>query len=324
MHPHLPEVASNASLGPPVPHTVRPARTVPGAGRIEPSVGPLRALVTLFRPRQWVKNALVLAAPLAAGVLTDVSVLRSVGLALLALCLASGATYAVNDVLDREADRRHPAKRHRPVASGAVGPTTAVAAAVAALFTALLLAALGGGAALAGVVAGYVALTTTYSLHLKHVPIADVAAIAGGFVLRAVAGAVAAGVVMSDWFVVVVSACALFLAVGKRFSELQNHGTKARRGALSQYTAPFLRHLLFLAATVAIVSYGAWAFDVAPWSGSPWLTASIAPFAIALLTYALLVEQGEAEAPEDVLLHDRVTQVLGATWAVLFVVGVYV
>jgi decaprenyl-phosphate phosphoribosyltransferase len=281
-------------------------------------------LIRMLRPRQWTKNALVLAAPAAAGVLHQADVLAAAALAVLAFALASSSTYVVNDLADIEADRAHPVKRHRPIAAGVVPVPVARVAAVVLAVAALAVGQIVAGIALTGIIAAYLVLTLAYSLRLKHVPIADVAAISSGFVLRAVAGAVAVGVAMSDWFVIVVSAGALFLATGKRFSELHNLAEKTAhtRAALGQYTPNFLRHLLFSAATVAILSYSLWAFDQ-PTTGGPWLALSIAPFALALFNYALLVEQGRAESPEDIVLGDRVTQFLGAAWAALFATGVY-
>ena len=301
---------------------VLPAGAAPVVIAPKPRLG--IGLIRMLRPRQWTKNALVLAAPAAAGVLHQVDVLTAASLAVIAFALASSSTYVVNDLADVEADRAHPVKRHRPIAAGAVPVPVARVAAVGLAAAALAVAQVTAGLALTGIVAAYLVLTLAYSLHLKHVPIADVATISSGFVLRAVAGAVAVGVAMSDWFVIVVSAGALFLATGKRFSELHNlaERTARTRAALTQYTPSFLRHLLFSAATVAILSYSLWAFDQPRTSGA-WLALSIAPFALALFNYALLVEQGRAESPEESVLGDRVTQFLGAAWAALFAMGVY-
>src|SRR4051812_26965739 len=179
----------------------------------------LRALVKLARPRQWTKNALVFAAPAAAGTLTTAWVFRDAMLAFVAFCLASSATYMVNDARDVEADRRHPVKRARPVASGAISARAAYACAALAALGSLVFAA-AAAPLLVVVVVGYLALTTAYSARLKHEPVLDICSVALGFFLRAVAGGVATETPLSRWFVIVTAFCSLYLVTGKRYAEV--------------------------------------------------------------------------------------------------------
>jgi decaprenyl-phosphate phosphoribosyltransferase len=288
---------------------------------------PLRspALLRLVRPRQWVKNVLVFAAPFAAGDLLEGDVpLRTVA-GFAALCLAASGTYCVNDAADAEADRRHPDKRHRPVASGEVAVPVAFG------LGALLLAC---GMALAAavdvdlllVVACYVALTLAYSWRLKHLPVVDIAAIAGGFILRAVAGGAAAPVPISQWFLIVTGFGSLFIVAGKRSAEHLDLGDEAGnvRTTLAQYPAAYLRFVRSMAASACVLAYCLWAFERADElrAGEVWYELSIIPFVLGILHYALRLEQGAGAAPEEVVLRDRMLQVLGLVWLVVFALGV--
>jgi decaprenyl-phosphate phosphoribosyltransferase len=279
-------------------------------------------LVRACRPRQWVKNALVAIAPAAAGALTQPAAVAAVLEALIAFCLVSSATYLVNDVRDREEDRRHPRKRFRPVASGALSPGAALrlAAIVGGLGIAL---AASVRPALAGIALGYMALTTSYSLLWRYVVVADIAAIAAGFVLRAVAGGVAAAVPLSRAFLIVTSACAVFVIAGKRYAELTGaRNARAARATLRRYSRTALRRLLAGAAAVAAIAYVRWAFNHS--QPGVWLELSAVPFALWLGRYLAMLAGGFGEAPEELVLRDPALLGLGALWAVLFVAGIYV
>lgn len=283
------------------------------------------ALLVACRPKQWVKNLLVLAAPGAAGVLGSADDALATAAAFVAFCLAASATYLVNDASDVEADRRHATKRHRPIAAGELPvPVALVVAAV------LAVAALGVGLAVRGplalVLVAYVALTTAYSRALKHLVVVDVVALASGFVLRAVAGAVAADVPISNWFFIVTSFGSLFMAVGKRNAEVVDLGQDAgsHRKVLDGYTPGFLAHLRAVSSGVVLVAYCLWAFERAELTDMtvPWYQMSIVPFATAILRYAQLLEAGEGGAPEELVLRDRMLLVAGALWFALFGIGV--
>jgi decaprenyl-phosphate phosphoribosyltransferase len=245
--------------------------------------------------------------------------------AFVAFCLAASATYLLNDASDVEADRRHATKRHRPIAAGELPVPVALGA--AAVFAA---AGVGVGLAvrwpLAVVVLSYMALTTAYSKVLKHVVVVDIVALASGFVLRAVAGAVAADVPISNWFFIVTSFGSLFMAVGKRNAEVVSLGDDAgsHRKVLDGYTPGFLAHLRSVSSGVVLVAYCLWAFERADLTDMavPWYQMSIVPFTTAVLRYAQLLDAGEGGAPEELVLRDRMLLVAGAAWAVLFGIGV--
>jgi decaprenyl-phosphate phosphoribosyltransferase len=285
---------------------------------------PLAVLVAC-RPKQWTKNLLVLAAPGAAGVLGEGDVVLATLGALVAFCLAASATYLLNDAADVEADRAHATKRHRPIAAGELAvPTARVLAVVLAVAAGAV--ALSVRWQLLAVLAGYVTLTTAYSLVLKHIVLLDVIALASGFVLRAVAGGVAADVEISNWFFIVTSFGSLFMAVGKRHAEVVTMGDDAgsHRKVLDGYTPSFLAHLRAVSSGVVLVAYCLWAFERADVTGIavPWYQMSIVPFTTAILRYAQLLDTGEGGAPEELVLGDRMLLVAGAVWAVVFGCGV--
>jgi decaprenyl-phosphate phosphoribosyltransferase len=293
-----------------------------------PSSSLLAGLVRTARVKQWSKNVLVFAAPGAAGVLTDATpLLRSLA-AFVTFCAVSAGTYFINDAVDAEADRGHPTKRTRPVAAGIVGRRLA--------FTvggSLMAIGIGGGAVLAWrlglVLAVYVAVQFGYSFYLKNQPIFDLVTVAGGFVLRAIAGAVAVPVPVSEWFLIVATFGSLLMVTGKRVAEHSELGADrgTHRATLDEYTTTFLRIVLAISAGGAIVGYCLWAFSLqtalAHHRDPIWYQMSIVPMMIAILRYTFLVEGGRGAKPEDLVFADRPLHVLGVLWVALFALGVY-
>lgn len=284
------------------------------------------ALVRAARPKQWVKNVLVFAAPGAAGVLDNGDYLWRAVVMFVAFCMVSSGTYYWNDLLDVHHDRNHPVKRHRPIASGALN------LGVARVIGTLLLV---GGIALAFVpsnkagaaAAVYVVITISYSTVLKYIAVVDLVAVASGFIVRAVGGAVAVGVPLSTWFLLTTSFAALFIVTGKRYAELRELGDGTSvRATLEEYSLGFLRIVLSVSCGAALVSYCLWAFDTKEIAGTTWpfYELSIVPMATALLRYTLILEQGHGAAPEEIFTVDRTLQVLGVVWAVVFAMGVYI
>jgi decaprenyl-phosphate phosphoribosyltransferase len=293
--------------------------------RARPRARPLAlgVLARACRPRQWVKNVLVVAAPAAAGILFHPEVAGQVAVAFVCFCAWSSATYLLNDVHDRHEDRLDPARRDRPVAAGELSIGAALAAAAALALGGLALAA-AVRPALAAVGAGYLALTAAYTLWLRAIAVADLAAVAGGFVLRALAGGAATSVALSRWFMLVTSFGALFLVAGKRHAELTARGQDAARASLRAYTERYLRFVLGLAAAVTTTGYCLWAFQRAHTAKLSWYELSVVPFVLWLLRYALLIEGGEGRAPEELMVRDGFLLSMSAAWLAVFVVGVYV
>ncbi len=279
-----------------------------------------------MRPRQWVKNVLVATAPLAGARLFAPGVLLEVILAFVAFCLVSATVYLINDVRDVAEDRLHPRKRFRPIAAGELAPAAAV---VLSLITGVLGLALGFWVAipLGVTLVVYLGLQIFYSFFLKHLPVIDLAMVASGFLLRAIAGGVATSTPLSQWFLLVAAFGSFFMVAGKRYSELKSIGSEGgTRRSLSRYSESYLRFAWMLAAVMVLISYSLWAFDN-PGSGAlgiPWTAVSIAPFTLGLLQYALEVDSGQAGEPEDVVLHDHVLQGLGLIWLVTISVAVFV
>jgi decaprenyl-phosphate phosphoribosyltransferase len=301
---------------------VVPARPAPGGSL-------LGGLVRTARPQQWVKNLLVFAAPGAAGLLTDLPTLLRAALAFGVFCLAASGIYFLNDTMDRDADRRHPVNRHRPVAAGVVPPRLALSVAVTLLSAAVLLALVALGPPAAACVALYVGINVAYNLRLRHEPVLDLAAVASGFVLRAIVGGLATNVHLSEWFLVVTSFASLFIVAGKREGlvalDVAGPPAGSRGRARPVYPVGYLRYVRALSSGVAMAAYCLWAFDKAAGvkGHGLWLQLTIIPFVLAMLRYALLVEGEGVEVPEDVLLGDGTMVALGVAWAVLFALGIY-
>jgi len=304
-----------------------PSRTAESPTAVPPRTGNLlTALLRTARPRQWTKNVLLFAAPGAAGVLSHRTPLVNTVIAFALFCMASSGTYFLNDALDYEADRLHPTKRHRPIAAGLVSPRLAIATSVVLLAAALALSTALLSVKFTGIVAGYVVVTVSYSLWLKNEPVVDLAAVASGFIIRAVAGGIAAGVLVSNWFVIVVSFGSMFMVAGKRHAEHLDMGDEgaSHRATLQSYSLSYLRYIRSTSSALAIAAYCLWAFEKeATISGIPWFEFSIMPIVLGIFRYALILETGAGSAPEEIVIGDRVLQLLGLAWAVLFGLGVY-
>jgi 4-hydroxybenzoate polyprenyltransferase len=286
-----------------------------------------RALLASLRPHQWTKNLVVLAAlAFSKHLFDDADAVVRAGVAFAAFCALSGAVYLVNDLVDLGRDRLHPVKRTRPLASGALGLPVARAAA-ASLFGLGLLAAwaLGPGFFLCAL--GYLALNLAYSFGLKNVVILDVLAIAVGFVVRAVAGAVAIQVVFSDWLLVCTILLALFLALAKRRHELVTlEDAAAHRSILAEYSPYLLDQMIAVVTASCLTAYAF--YTLAPETVEKYRTDRLAftiPFVIyGIFRYLYLVHRKEqGGSPGDALLTDRPLLAAVALWAVVVVLIVY-
>lgn len=287
-----------------------------------PTVGPPKNLVSgivkAVRPRQWVKNILVFAAPLAA--LVDIpphdyrTVFTKVAIAFVVFSMAASSIYLINDARDVEADRQHPTKRFRPIAAGVL-PVPAAYGLSVVLAAGSLAIASQVNSNLVVVIAIYIAIQLGYCFGLKHQPVIDICIVSSAYLIRAIAGGVAAGVYLSQWFLLIMAFGSLMMTAGKRYAELQiveKTGAKIRK-SLEGYTASYLRFVWTLAATAVVVCYGLWAFERDHRAGS-WFVASMIPFTIAVLRYAVDVDGGEAGEPEEIALGDRVLQFLFVAW----------
>ncbi|MGQ4717631.1 UbiA prenyltransferase family protein [Streptomyces anulatus] len=277
-----------------------------------------RDLLALLRPGQWVKNLAVVPLALLDTHPWGAAAFLRTGWAVLGFTLASALVYVVNDLADRERDRLHPVKRHRPIASGRVSTPAAVVL-TGALALALTGWAVAGPAWQWWPTALYLALSLAYSQGLKHVPLVDAFIVATGFVLRLVQGALLIGAQLSEWLALCVFSLCLMLALGKRRHEMTAAG-RAHRPALRGYTLAFLDHLVVLVAVLTAVSYVLYLRDDASLAAGAslvtLLSAPCAVFGLARYLQLLLVEEGGGN-PVHVLFRDRATLVNAALWAVL-------
>jgi 4-hydroxybenzoate polyprenyltransferase len=284
------------------------------------------AVVRSLRPRQWVKNLLVFAGVVFAQKLFTAAVWAALG-AFVIFCGLSGAIYLLNDVADREKDRRHPDKRHRPIASGALPPRVAVA--VAGVLIVLGLAAayrLSPSFALAA--AGYVALLTAYSAWLKHVVIVDVLVVAIGFVLRAAAGALVVEARISGWLLICTVLLALFLALGKRRHEVLalEAGGVTHRPILVEYSAPFLDQTIAVVTASTVTAYAL--YTMSPETVAKFHTALL-PLTLPFVLYGvfrylyLLYHRHLGGNPSELFLGDRALLVNTLAWMAAVVLIIY-
>lgn len=284
-------------------------------------------LLISLRPEQWIKNLFVFAGLLFGRRLLDVDAVMLASATFVIFCALSGAVYLFNDVADRDADRRHPLKSARPIASGRLSPRVALIAAGLCVAVALQSAILVRPAL--GVVAGvYLALLLLYSVALKHVVIVDVLAIAGGFVLRAIAGAVAVSVPISHWLLVCTTLLALFLGLSKRRHELTllAEGATGHRRILEEYSPHLLDQMISVVTASALVAYAVYATsaETAQRLGTDRLGLTI-PFVLyGIFRYLYLVHQKRVGgSPAALLLADWPLLACVALWVVSVVLLLY-
>ncbi|MBW4079732.1 MAG: decaprenyl-phosphate phosphoribosyltransferase [Acidobacteria bacterium] len=297
---------------------------------IAPVRGQGRALLSAMRPRQWIKNGLITVAPGAAGVLTHDNIINHVIVAFFAFCAVSSAVYLLNDLRDVDADRQHPTKRYRAIASGQLSHTRAITASVVLFIIGFalpfLLAGPGGLLLILGL---YVVFTLAYIVWLKEVAVLELVIVGSGFFLRSYGGAVACHIPVSAWFLIVVSFGAFFIVVGKRSSELSEVGAGTTRKVLAEYTPDFLHSALTMSATVAVTGYCLWAFDTSTTGLSSTqhhvvpIRLSIVPVVLAILSVMRTTESAQGQSPEDLILKNRTVQSYLLVWAVLLGIGIY-
>lgn len=275
----------------------------------------LQTWIHLLRVPQWSKNAVVFAALVFGDPKVDQALWRAIA-AFVAFCAVSSAGYILNDRLDVDRDRIHPSKRNRPIASGVVSlkAATAVAIGLAAIGFAISLIV---NPVLLLVMVGYAVISSAYSLQLKNIVLLDAFVIASGFLLRAVAGAAAVEVPVSAWLMLCTLLLALFLAFGKRRSELVRlqEDAVAHRSALAGYSVPLLDQLLVITAACTVMAYSFYSFtsESVPGNGLMMLTVPLVMFAV--FRYLLLVmRRGEGGAPEILLWKDKPLLACVVSW----------
>jgi decaprenyl-phosphate phosphoribosyltransferase len=288
--------------------------------------GPVRwliAVVKTARPRQWPKNLLVFAAPLAGASLGREDGFAYALIATAAFVAASCAVYFINDVADAERDRKHPYKRYRAVASGDLPKAHALVLAGACIAVAESAGFWIREPGLAAATGAYLVLSLTYSLVLKHVPVVELLFVASGFVLRALGGAAATHVPPSGWFLLVCSLGALMVATAKRFSELTVLGAEAirHRPVMRWYTPAALRVGQRIVAAVMVIAYVLWAYGEHDVGMRGWHLASVVPLAAALVRFDRLTGRPTSKPVEDLISRDIPMVCCELAWLVLFAAG---
>lgn len=280
------------------------------------------SFIRLIRPKQWVKNVLVFAAPFAAGTLLEANSLLKGLLAFITFTTISASVYIINDILDVNRDRLHPLKMNRPIASGSISVEVAIVfAAILTLFS-LIVSNIFLSRSFFYVIILYLMSQTLYIFYFKNIPVIELFFVASGFVLRAIGGGAAASVPLSNWFLTVVAAAALLIVSGKRYGEIISLGNSGEtRKVLSYYTIGFLRMVWTVSLSASVAFYALWAVELNASATSSLALISSVPFSIALLSYALKVEQGEAEIPEDLIFGDRMLVGVAITWVMIFSLG---
>ena len=284
-------------------------------------VSTFKSLIRSLRPVQWLKNGFVLAPIIFSGRIDDPEAWVRGLMAVVSFCAASSATYLVNDILDREADRAHPEKCKRPIAAGEVSVGLAMAAAVVLLAFSLAIAfAIGGW--FPAIVVAYVVLVVLYSLALKRLVFLDVLVVAAGFVLRVLGGVVAIEVPLSRWILLVAYLLALYLALGKRRAELAMLGETAgdHRVVLGQYTLPMVDHAISVVLGATLLAYALYTMapDTVAKVGSEGLLATVPIVLYGLLRYLYLLHRHElGGSPTRVLITDRPLLVCVMIWAIV-------
>lgn len=279
----------------------------------------ISALIALLRPHQWLKNLMLFFPPFLGGVLFNPEILQKGVLPFLVFCLASSATYIYNDIRDRDQDRIHPQKRHRPIASGSISITQATITSLCLLAGSLLLSLKLPVAFLAWMLA-YLALSFAYSTFLKDLPVFDIFCIAGGFVFRLFAGGAAFGVVVSGWLFVSVLLLAIFLSVGKRLSEKIRLGetASAHRNTLGLYPAGFLDGCMYMSGVSVLVCYSVYTLSF------PGMVYTVPLCAFGMYRYMWRIKSGLTGDPTESLLKDSQLFLVSLGWVILVGWVVYV
>ena len=294
------------------------------------TVARLGDYVGLLRPTQWVKNVVVFAGPAAGLKLFVWDSFERAFTAFAAFCLAASATYAINDAIDRKADASHPIKRDRPVARGAIAPSTAVVVGIVLIVVAVGLTTVALNPKVTAVVTTYFLMTLAYSAALKSRMILDVITIATGFVLRAWAGSLAVGVVTSDWLVACMFTLCLFIGFGKRRCELVMIGNRGdaeqHRRTLVCYTPELLNHLITVSAGIAVMTFLLYTMDTVGGSSAIhrddlFYTLPIVVYGI--FRYAMVTELGLYTGPTEIVLRDKPLLAAILVWALVALVVVY-
>ena len=277
-------------------------------------------MVQALRPKQWIKNLLVVAAPLAAAKLFHSGVPQNLLLAFFAFAFVASAGYIINDLRDVERDKTNPTKSHRPLASGKISKNQAHLLIVLCIIAGIGLA-LSLNLAFQITLLCYFIFTTSYSFGLKHQPVIELMIVALGFVMRAIGGAAATNTPISKWFLVVTAFGSLVVVTSKRLAEAESLANVNVRPVIREDPLPFLRFVLATSAGVTLTGYSLWALSLN--QSTPYAAISLLPLCLGLFRYVWMVEKGSGEVPEDLLLRDPVLITSAVSIALLLAFSIY-
>jgi 4-hydroxybenzoate polyprenyltransferase len=305
--------------------TERPAPAIPDSTPSAPGRGLLTAVVVSIRPQEWIKNLLVFAGLVFSGSFDEPSAIADATLTFAAFCAVASAGYLFNDLHDAPFDRRHPDKRRRPIASGDLPAPTATTLAVVLAVAGVALALATVGAEVAAMVAGYGIATAAYTLGLKRIVILDVMTIAGLFILRVVAGAVAVDAKASEWLLLCTAMLALFLGFTKRRQEAMSelHAGTESRPVLEHYSLPFLDQMVAMVTAAAVMSYAIYAVN-SPLIGSRML-ATGPPVLYGIFRYLYLIyDRKDTRSTATILTRDPGMIAAAVVWVATALLMLYV
>ena len=271
----------------------------------------MKKYLKLMRIHHYLKNLLVFAALACSGLLFDSRKLLSCILGFFTFSLISSVVYIINDIMDREKDRCHPKKCHRPIASGAVSPTQAGLLASGLLIVALLCNGLIFSLPATALLLGYLVLNLGYSMGLKKIPLVDVAILVSGFWIRVLYGALITGIQISDWLYLTIVMLAFFLALGKRRNELKHNKAGETRDVLKAYPIAFLDKSMYMCLTLAIVFYSLWTMtEETVLAYGQYLVYTVPIVMLIIMKYSMDIEGDSDGDPVEVLVHDKFLMIL--------------
>lgn len=288
----------------------------------------MKDLLKLLRPEQWLKNLFVLTPLFFSGQMTDVAHLVEATAAMVTFCLAASGIYCINDVMDAEADRKHPKKCRRPVAAGTVKTSTAVATGITLAVATLGIAWMTIGTRLSFILAGYMTLNAAYSLWLKRIALVDVFTISTGFVLRLMAGSIATGITLSHWIILMTFLLSLFLALAKRRDDVLifEHGGGQMRRNVERYNRSFVDTAIAITVAVTLVCYIMYTLstEVIERTGSSHLYLTSVFVMLGMFRYLqLTMVDARSGSPTRLLVFDRFLQLCIVGWIVCFTFILY-
>lgn len=283
----------------------------------------LRGVTRLIRPKHWIKNGLIFLPLVFSGMLFEYDPVITVAWSFVVFSLVASCVYIINDLRDIEKDRKHPTKKHRPLASGVVSKKAAIAVLGVLLLASLCISFwIGLRAEAIVVLVAYLGLNIAYSFGLKNYPIVDIVILSAGFVLRVLYGAEVLDISMSSWLYMTILAGALYLSLGKRRNEIQQNGTVSRV-VNKHYTISFLDKNMYVCMALLLVFYSLWATDPSREDSLLFLTIPIV--VVLFMTYSLSIEKSSSSGdPVDVLTENIPLVVLAVLFGVVTTVLLYI